>query len=40
MRDFAITVFTERPEVALIETRLIFEFRRNPDLPVYARIED
>lgn len=36
LRDFALTAFTERPEVAHIETHLIFEFRRNPDLPVYA----
>jgi DNA-binding Lrp family transcriptional regulator len=36
LRDFALIAFTERPEVAHIETRLIFEFRRNPDMPVYA----
>lgn len=35
LRDFALTAFTQRPEVAHIETRLIFEFRRNPELPVY-----
>lgn len=39
LRDFALTAFTERPEVAHIETRLIFEFRRNPELPVYLRAE-
>lgn len=39
LRDFALTAFTERPEVAHIETRLIFEFRRNPELPVYSRAE-
>nr|WP_281379588.1 Lrp/AsnC family transcriptional regulator [Rehaibacterium terrae] len=39
LRDFALTAFTERPEVAHIETRLIFEFRRNPELPVYRRAE-
>lgn len=36
LRDFALSAFTEREEVAHIETRLIFEFRRNPELPVYA----
>lgn len=36
LRDFALTAFTERPEVAHIETHLIFEFRRNPELPVWA----
>lgn len=40
LRDFALTAFTERPEVAHIETRLIFEFRRSDELPVYARAED
>lgn len=40
LRDFALTAFTEREEVAHIETRLIFEFRRNPDLPVYATPEE
>lgn len=39
LRDFALTAFTERPEVAHIETRLIFEFRRNPELPVYLGAE-
>ncbi|PJA41816.1 MAG: ArsR family transcriptional regulator, partial [Lysobacterales bacterium CG_4_9_14_3_um_filter_62_6] len=33
LRDFALSAFTERPEVAHIETHLIFEFRRNPVLP-------
>lgn len=36
LRELALRAFTERPEVAHIETHLIFEFRRNPDLPVYA----
>lgn len=40
LRDFALSAFTERPEVAHIETRLIFEFRRNPELPVYVRAEN
>ena len=32
LRDFALSAFTERPEVGHIETHLIFEFRRNTDL--------
>lgn len=40
LRDFALSAFTERTEVAHIETRLIFEFRRNPELPVYARADE
>ncbi|MBW8823625.1 MAG: Lrp/AsnC family transcriptional regulator [Xanthomonadales bacterium] len=36
MREFALSAFTERDEVAHIETHLIFEFRRNPGLPVYS----
>jgi DNA-binding Lrp family transcriptional regulator len=40
LRDFALSAFTEREEVAHIETRLIFEFRRNPELPVYAKPEE
>ena len=36
LRDFALDSFTTRPEVARIETSLIFAFRRNPDVPVYA----
>lgn len=33
LRDFALAAFTERHEVAHIETRLIFESRRNVGLP-------
>ncbi len=33
LRDFALDAFTTRPEVARIETSLIFSFRRNPELP-------
>lgn len=33
LRDFALASFTERHEVAHIETKLIFEFRRNVELP-------
>ena len=40
LRDFALSAFTDRPEVAHIETRLIFEYRRNPELPVYASGEE
>ena len=32
MRDFTLTAFTERPEVAHIQTHLIFEFQRNTEL--------
>lgn len=40
LRDFALSAFTERSEVAHIETRLIFEFRRNTDLTVYAQPDE
>ncbi|MDX2300423.1 MAG: Lrp/AsnC family transcriptional regulator [Xanthomonadaceae bacterium] len=40
LRDFALSAFTERKEVAHIETRLIFEFRRNPELPIYVKPEE
>ena len=33
LRNFTLAAFTEREEVAHIETRLIFEFRRNVELP-------
>ena len=33
LRSFTLSAFTEREEVAHIETRLIFEFRRKVDLP-------
>lgn len=36
LRDFAMDAFTTRPEVAHIETSLIFSFQRNPDLPIYT----
>lgn len=36
LRDFALDAFTTRPEVARIETSLIFAFHRNPEVPVYA----
>ncbi|MEO7199942.1 MAG: Lrp/AsnC family transcriptional regulator [Dokdonella sp.] len=42
MREFALSAFTERPEVAHIETRLIFEFQRNTELPpsLHALVEE
>jgi len=39
LRDLALDAFTTRPEVAHIETSLIFDFRRNTDLPVYRDAE-
>ncbi|MBN8726344.1 MAG: Lrp/AsnC family transcriptional regulator [Xanthomonadales bacterium] len=36
LRDLVLDAFTTRPEVARIETSLIFSFQRNPELPVYA----
>ena len=35
LRELTLGLFTERPEVAHIETHLIFEFRRNAELPVF-----
>lgn len=35
LRDFALDAFTTRPEVARIETSVIFAFHRNPGVPVY-----
>lgn len=34
MREFAMAAFTDRPEVAHIQTHLIFDFHRNTDLPL------
>lgn len=34
LRNFTLTAFTERDEVAHIETRLIFEYQRNVELPL------
>lgn len=36
LREFALSALTARPEVAHIETNLIFEFRRSTELPLYA----
>lgn len=38
LRNFTLTALTERDEVAHIETRLIFEFQRNVELPVRAAV--
>ncbi len=40
LRDFAMDAFTTRPEVARIETSLIFSFQRNADLPIYVETGD
>ncbi len=40
LRDFALDAFTTRPEVAHIETSLIFTFRRNPDVPIYGQADE
>lgn len=37
LRDFVLSAFTEHREVDHIETRLIFEFRRNADLAILTR---
>lgn len=37
LRGFLLAAFTQREEVAHIETHLIFEFRRNPEIPVFLR---
>ena len=39
LRGFLLAAFTQREEVAHIETHLIFEYRRNPEVPVYLRPE-
>lgn len=36
LRDFLLDAFTSRPEVAHIETSLVFEFQRRPLLPDYV----
>lgn len=41
LRELAMTAFTERPEVAQIQTWLIFEHQRSANLPMYVeRTED
>ncbi len=39
LRDFALSALTSRPEVAHIETNLIFEYRRSAELPIYLETE-
>ena len=39
LREFIINVLSVRPEVVHIETRLIFEERRNPGFPVYVPVQ-
>lgn len=36
LRDLALDAFTTRPEVAQIETHLIFEHARKPVLPIFV----
>lgn len=36
LRDFALDALTARPDVARVETSLIFEYARNPQLPDYT----
>jgi DNA-binding Lrp family transcriptional regulator len=40
LRDLAMDAFTSRPEVAHIETHLIFEHVPKPELPVLTALED
>ncbi len=40
LRELALSAFTERPEVAHIETQLIFRHQRNYELPVYVKLDD
>lgn len=39
LREFIINTLSVRPEIVHIETRLIFEERRNPGFPVYVPAE-
>ncbi len=38
LREFLINALASRPEVVHIETRIIFEERRNPGFPVYVPV--
>lgn len=40
LRELALSAFTERPEVAQIQTQLIFSYRRKYELPVYLDLEE
>lgn len=37
LRDFALDALTSRPEVARVETSLIFDYARDPELPNYSQ---
>lgn len=37
LRDFALDALTARPEVARVETSLIFDYSRDPELPDYIQ---
>ena len=39
LRDLAMTAFTSREEVSHIETELIFEHIRNPELPSFTNMD-
>jgi DNA-binding Lrp family transcriptional regulator len=39
LRDFALSAFASREEVDRFETRIIFEFQRNPGVPIYIETE-
>lgn len=39
LRDLAMDAFTTRPEVAQIETSLIYDFERRADLPNYVDVD-
>jgi len=39
LRDFALDALTARPEVARVETSLIFDYSRHPELPNYVQRE-
>jgi len=38
LREFIINALASRPEIVHIETRIIFEERRNPGFPVYVPV--
>ena len=40
LRELTMSIFTEREEVAHIQTNLIFAFQRNTDLPIYLHAAD
>lgn len=40
LREFIINALTVRPEIVHIETRIIFEERRNPGFPCYVPVRN